>query len=97
MTFKRLESPMGTKDTALGKFLIFASSEGPKLLFQYLFLTIICKIYKTVSRIVLLRKVSNPDYRISSNKHWGKKTILMRKPFHFLFQNKNFNINFHYQ
>ena len=71
MTFKLVESPMGTKDNVLGKFLIFAPSEGPKLPFQYLFLTIIYKIYKTVSRIVLLRKVSNPDYRISSNKRWG--------------------------
>ena len=68
MTFELVESPMGSKDTVLRKFLIFAPSEGPKLLFQYLFLTIMENIYKTVSRILLLGKVSNPDYRISSIK-----------------------------
>ena len=56
MTFKLVESPMGSKDTVLGKFWIFTPSDGPKLLFQYLFLTIID------NRILLLRKVSNPDY-----------------------------------
>ena len=34
MTFKLAESPMGSKDTVLQKFLIFGPSEGPKLLFQ---------------------------------------------------------------
>ena len=62
MTFKLVESPMGSKDTVLKKCWIFAPSKGPKLLFQYLFLTIIDSIYKTVSRILLLRKVSNVDY-----------------------------------
>ena len=62
MTFKLVESPIESKDTVLGKFWIFAPSEGPKLLFQYLFLTIIDNIYKTVSRILLLKKFSNPDY-----------------------------------
>ena len=61
MTFKLVESPMGSKDTVLGKCLIFAPSEGPELLFQYLFLTIIDNIYKAVSRILLLRKVSNVE------------------------------------
>ena len=58
---------MGSKDVVLGKFWIFTPSEDPKLLFQYQFLSIIDNIYKTVSRILLLKKVSNPDYRISSN------------------------------
>ena len=62
MTFKLAESPMKSKDTILGKFWIFAPSEGPKLLFQYLFLTIIDIIYKTVSRILLLKRFSNPNY-----------------------------------
>ena len=62
MTFKLVKSPMGPKDTVLGKCLIFALSEGPKLLFQYLFLTIIDNICKRVSRILLCRKVSNLDY-----------------------------------
>ena len=62
MTFKLVESPMGSKDTVLRKFWMFAPSEGPKLLFEYLFLTIIDNIYKTVSRILLLIKVSNVDY-----------------------------------
>ena len=62
MTFTLVESPRRSKNTVLGKFWIFASSEGPKLLFQYLFLTIIDNIYKTVSRILLLKKFSNPDY-----------------------------------
>ena len=53
---------MGSKDTILKKCWIFAPSEGPKLLFKYLFLTIIDNIYKTVSRILLLKKVFNLDY-----------------------------------
>ena len=61
MTFKLVESPMGSKDIVLKKCWIFAPSDGPKSLFQYLFLTIIDNIYKTVSSILLLRKVSNPD------------------------------------
>ena len=68
MTFKLAESPMRSKDTVVGQFWIFAPSEDPKLLFQYQFLSIIDNIYKKVSRILFLRKVSNPDYRISSNK-----------------------------
>ena len=71
MTFELVESPMGSKDTILGKFWIARPLEGPRLLFQYLFLTIIDNIYKTVSRILLLRKFSNPDYRISFNKCRG--------------------------
>ena len=62
MTFKLVESPMGSKDNVLGTFWIFAPSECPELLFQYLFLTITDNIYKTVFRILLLRKVSNADY-----------------------------------
>ena len=62
MTFKLADSPLGYKDTVLGIFWICAPSEGPELLFQYLLLTIIDNIYKTVSRILLLRKVSNADY-----------------------------------
>ena len=62
MTFKLAESPMGSKDTVLGKFWICIPSEGPKLLFQYPLLTIIDSIYKTVARILLLRKVSNLDF-----------------------------------
>ena len=62
MTFKLAESPMGSKDTVLGKFWICIPSEGPKLLFQYLLLTIIDSIYKTVAKILLLRKVSNLDF-----------------------------------
>ena len=62
---------MGSKDTVHRKFLIFAPSEGPKLLFQYQFLSIIDNIYKTVSRILFLRKFSNSDYRIPSNKYRG--------------------------
>ena len=62
MTFELFESPMGFKDTDLGKFLILVPSEGPELLFQYLFLTLIDNIYKTVCRILLLRKASNVDY-----------------------------------
>ena len=62
MTFKLVESSMGFKDKVLGKFWIFAPSKGPKLLFQYLFLTIIDNIYQTVSRILLLKKFSSPDY-----------------------------------
>ena len=62
MSFKLVESPMGSKDTILRKFWMFAPSEGPKFLFEYLFLTIIDNIYKTVSRILSLRKVSNSDY-----------------------------------
>ena len=61
MTFKLVESPMGSKYIVLKKCWIFAPSDGPKSLFQYLFLTIIDNIYKTVSSILLLRKVSNPD------------------------------------
>ena len=71
MTLNLVESPMGSKDTVLEKFWIFAPSEGPKLLFQYQFLSIIANIYKTVFRILFLRKVTNPGYRISSNKHRG--------------------------
>ena len=62
MTFKLVESSLGSKDTVLGKYWIFAPSEGPELLFQYLFLTITDNIYKTVFRSLLLRKVSNADY-----------------------------------
>ena len=62
MTFKLKESPMGSKDTVFRIFWIFAPSEGPKLLIQYIFLTIIDNIYKSVSRVLLLRKVSNPGY-----------------------------------
>ena len=62
MTFKLVESLMGSKETVLRKCWIFAPLEGPKLLFQYLFLTITDNIHKTVSRILLLKKVSNPDY-----------------------------------
>ena len=51
MTFKYVESPMGSKDTVLRKLWIFAPSDGPKPLFKYLFLTIIDNIYKTVYRI----------------------------------------------
>ena len=62
MTFKFAESPMGSKDTILRKFRIFAPLDGPKFLFQYLFLSSIDNIYKTVSRILLLRKVSYSYY-----------------------------------
>ena len=62
MTFKLVESPMGSKDTVLGKSWIFAPPESPELLLQYLFLIIIDNIYKTVCRILLLRKVSSADY-----------------------------------
>ena len=62
MTFKLVESLLGSKDTVLGKFWIFTPSEGPELLLQYLFLTITDNIHKTVFRILLLRKVSNADY-----------------------------------
>ena len=62
MTFKLAESPMGSKDTVIKQFGIFPPSDGPEFLFQCLFLTIIDNIYKTVSRIFLLIKVSNPDY-----------------------------------
>ena len=71
MTFGLVESPVVSKDTILGKFWIARPSEGPRLLFQYLFLTIVDNIYKTVSRILLLRKVSNTNYRISFNKCQG--------------------------
>ena len=54
--------PVGSKDTALTKFWIFAPSEGPKLLFEYLLLSIIDNIYKTVSRVLLLRMIFNLDY-----------------------------------
>ena len=62
MTCKLLESPMGSKDTVFRIFWIFAPSEGPKLLFQYLFLSMMYDNHKTASRILLLRKVSNLDY-----------------------------------
>ena len=62
---------MGSKYTVLEKCSIFAPSEGPKLLFQYQFLTIIDNIYKTVSRILFFWKVSNLDYCISSDKRQG--------------------------
>ena len=62
MTCKLLESPMGSKDTAFRIFWIFAPSEGPKLLFQYLFLSMMYDNHKTASRILLLIKVSNLDY-----------------------------------
>ena len=60
MTFRLVECPLRSKDTVFRKCWIFV--EGPKLLFKYLFLTIIDHIYKTVSRILLLKKVSNLDY-----------------------------------
>ena len=62
MICKLVESVMGSKDTALTKFWIFAPSEDPKLLFEYLLLRIIDNIYKTVSRVLLLRMIFNPDY-----------------------------------
>ena len=62
MTFKLVESPLGSKDTILGKSWIFAPSEGSELLFQYLFLTITDNTYKSVFTILLLEKVSNADY-----------------------------------
>ena len=58
MTCKLVESPIASKDTVLRNVWIFAPSEGPK----FLFLSIIDKIYKTASRILLLRKVYHPDY-----------------------------------
>ena len=71
MTFTLYESPMGSKVIVLVKFWIFAPSEGPKLPFQHQFLFIIDNIYKTVSKILFLRKVSNSDHGIFSNKRQG--------------------------
>ena len=73
---------MGSKDTVLRKFRIFAPSEGPKLLFQFLFLTIIDNIYKVVSRVLLLRKISNPDYSgvVAGMSYLNSKTVKEIRP-----------------
>ena len=82
MTFKLMESTMGSKDTVLRKFRIFAPSEGPKLLFQFLFLTIIDNNYEVVSRVLLLRKISNPDYSgvVAGMSYLNSKTVKEIRP-----------------
>ena len=78
---------MGSKDTVLRKFRIFAPSEGSKLLFQFLFLTIIDNIYKVVSRVLLLRKISNPDYSgvVAGMSYLNSKTVKEIRPPNFFF------------
>ena len=59
-----LSLPWGLK---IPSFENFRFLHLPKLPFQHQFFSIIDNIYKKVSRILFLRKVSNPEYHISSN------------------------------